>query len=86
MIGGADIENFLMEGPQVSILEVDPKLKALVAINLATSLEGPWFRCSGQSFEHSVAAERSSHCRPNPQREERKLHDERVGMGTECPV
>jgi hypothetical protein len=46
MIGGADIEDFLMEGLHVSILEVDPKLKALVTINLAPSLEGPWFRCS----------------------------------------
>jgi hypothetical protein len=67
-----------MKRLHILILEMDSKLQALVLVNLATGLEGPWRRSLRQLLEDSVTSQVGSHCHPNEQRDESNIHGERA--------
>jgi hypothetical protein len=78
MVGGADIVYFLMKRLHILIFKMDSKLQSLVLVNLTTGLEGPWRRSLGQLLEDSVTSQVGSNGRPDEQRDESNLHDERA--------
>jgi hypothetical protein len=83
MVGGANIVYFLMKRLHILILEMALKFQSLVLVNLTTSLEDPWRRSLRQLLEDSVTSQVGSNCRPEEERDESNLHDERADA--ECP-
>lgn len=77
VVGGSGIEDLLLEGLDVAVLEVDAQLEAQVRVYLRrVVLQSPWLRSSGQLFEHTVGSLAGSRGSSRKESNEGKLHGE----------